>query len=78
MPPFSPLYLKFLNCDEQGLTAAEKHHPGATVKPAVLVFWKDLNTGVQKGPDPELMWEEDMFVSFQKVQIVPSGCLREQ
>lgn len=46
--------LNFLNLDEAGHTAAERHCSGPD-RPRELVKWKDVLTNVWKGPDPVLI-----------------------
>lgn len=46
--------LNFLNLDAQGHTAAE-HHCSEPDRPKEMVKWKDVLTGLWKGPDPILI-----------------------
>ena len=44
--------LNFLNLNEQGRSAAERSDPD---RPKEMVKWKDVLTGLWKGPDPILI-----------------------
>lgn len=46
--------LNFLNLDEQGHSAAERHSSDPD-RPKEMVKWKDVLTGQWKGPDPILI-----------------------
>ena len=46
--------LNFLNLDEQGHSAAERHSSDPD-RPKEMVKWKDVLTGLWKGPDPILI-----------------------
>lgn len=46
--------LNFLNLDAQGHTAAERHYSEPD-RPKEMVKWKDVLTGLWKGPDPILI-----------------------
>ena len=46
--------LNFLNLDEQGRSAAERHSTDPD-RPKEMVKWKDVLTGQWKGPDPILI-----------------------
>ena len=46
--------LNFLNLDEQGRSAAERHSSDPD-RPKEMVKWKDVLTGQWKGPDPILI-----------------------
>ena len=46
--------LNFLNLDEQGCSAAERHSSDPD-RPKEMVKWKDVLTGQWKGPDPILI-----------------------
>ena len=46
--------LNFLNLDEQGRSAAERHSSDPD-RPKEMVKWKDVLTGLWKGPDPILI-----------------------
>lgn len=48
--------LNFLNCDDEGHTAAERHQTPGAVASAGMARWKDLQTGQWRGPDPVMMW----------------------
>uniref|UniRef100_A0A673UG97 RNA-directed DNA polymerase n=1 Tax=Suricata suricatta TaxID=37032 RepID=A0A673UG97_SURSU len=62
--------INFLSLDDQGQTAAERHHfPRAT--PRLLARWKDVCTGRWCGPDPVLTWSRGAVCVFPQDAEVP-------
>ncbi|KAL6083900.1 hypothetical protein STEG23_020799 [Scotinomys teguina] len=71
--------LNFLTVDTAGASAADRHwRAPASTRP--LVRWKELSSGLWKGPDPVLVWARGAVCVFpQDGEIpiwVPERCVR--
>lgn len=55
--------LNFLTLDKDGLSAAERHW-GQQKKMQMMVKWKDILTGLWRGPDPVLRWHRGSLCVF--------------
>lgn len=71
--------LNFLNLDDAGLTAADRHwNPTSTAKP--LVYWRDPMDNSMHGPDPVLVWGRGYVCVFPTdapaPRWLPARCVR--
>jgi hypothetical protein len=62
--------LNFLNLDEQGCSAAERHSTDPD-RPKEMVKWKDVLTGLWKGPHPILIRSRGVVCFFPQSEDNP-------
>ena len=62
--------LNFLNLDEQGRTAADRHCSEPN-RPREMIKWKDVLTGKWRGPDPILIRSRGAICVFPQEEDNP-------
>ena len=62
--------LNFLNLDEQGCTAADRHCSEPN-RPREMIKWKDVFTGKWRGPDPILIRSRGAICVFPQEEDNP-------